>query len=94
MTLPQRRRGPRSRAGVGVPPLAGESRVIKPSPSDGSLGAVVFASVFAAPAPAALGRGSLQPRKQFGDRLTNGLWLGGIQVRIGAAMASVGRRRR
>jgi hypothetical protein len=33
------------------------------------LGAVVFASVFAAAPPAALGRGGLEPRQQFGDRL-------------------------
>ena len=55
-------------------------------------GAVVFASVFAAPATAALGRGGLQPRQQFGDRLTTGWRLLGFRERIGAAMASVGRR--
>ena len=55
-------------------------------------GAVVFASVFAAPATAALRRGGLQPRQQLGDRLAAGLWFVGLRQRIGAAMASGGRR--
>ena len=46
----------------------------------------MFASVFAAPAAASLGRGGLQPRQQFGDRLTTGLWLVGIRERIGVAI--------
>src|ERR1700733_6654345 len=45
--------------------VAGTGRSLRLYRGDGCLGAVVFASVFAAPAPAALGRGGLQPRQQF-----------------------------
>lgn len=53
----------------------------------------MFASVFAATATPALGRGGLQAGQQLGDRLAAGLRLVGLRERIAAAMTGTGRRR-